>query len=611
MQIAQVVPKTRTQKEAVFDYAIPPELLPMVKPGVLVEVPFHGRKLEGIIIKLKSKSQISNLKSITNVIDPVLAVDEVHIKLAEWMSEYYLTPFGQTLFENVVPTAKRTIKKLTGKNYRHTLIAGANRIGRSKKYLIVGDFPTRLKFYLAAIQKTLIRNKSSIILLPDLSLIPYFTKYIKNPIVILHAGMTKTQRWLAWDKIRRNDFKIVIGSQSALFAPVKNLGLIIIDQEENETYKNDRSPRYHAVTVAEELSHLSTAHLVIGSITPRIETYHQATQSKYRLIKKQPTAKNITIVDMNSEKYVISNTLEEKIEISLQNKKRTLLVLNRKGEGTKFSCTDCGWIALCEKCGLPLIPQKSVNVCYRCEKSFDASLSCPKCQSIHLKPTGLGTARLKKFLADLFPKAKIIQVEKEIDGRQISYGWDIAIATSHGLKFNWPKISLVGIVDADQGLNFPDFNSPQKTFQILYKFLKIGERGIIQTHLPENYVIKTLAQLNYEKFFLEELTQRRKYGFPPFTRLLRLLFKDANEEKVKLETQRVYKQILTLTTDNRLLITLSAPHAAFIERERGKFRWQIVLRIVNLKLKIPQDLKNLLRSLNKGWIVDIDPVNLL
>lgn len=489
----------------------------------------------------------------------------------------------------------------------------------SKNYLIISDFNKRLKFYLEAIKKTLAKDQSIIILVPDLSLIPYFTQYLKNHISIIHSGLTKTQRWLEWDKIRQNISKIIIGSQSALFAPSKNLGLIIIDQEENQTYKNDQSPRFHAVDVAGKLSDLTGANLILGSLTPRIETYFNATQNKYRILKKEIIHQsNISIVDMNSEKYVTSNTLEKAIEETLIDKKRVLLILNRKGEGTKFSCADCGWIALCEKCGLPLVPQKAGNVCFRCQKTYLQPESCPKCHNIHLKPMGLGTTRLKKFLNDLFLQAKIIQVEKDIDGRQMRSNWDIAITTTYGLKFSWAKIGLVGIIDADQGLNFPDFNGPQKIFQTFFKFLRIGERGIIQTHLPENYIIHALAQLNYERFFLDELSQRRKFNFPPYTHLVRLLFKSVDNEKILKETSRVFKQLSIQITSNKIPVTISHPYACFIEKERGKFHYQIVLKIVNLsadrqdlKFKIPQDLRDLLRSLNKDWIVDVDPMNLL
>ena len=490
----------------------------------------------------------------------------------------------------------------------------------NKEFLIIGDFPTRLKFYISAVEKTHVKNKSIIILVPDLTLLSYFTKYLKGNYSIIHAGLSKTQRWLEWDKIRRGDAKIVIGSQSALFTPAVNLGLIIIDQEENETYKNNRSPRFHAVEVAQKLSDLTGANLILGSLVPKIETYYQATQRKFRILRKEITQKtDIIIVDMNSEKYILSNNLEKEIGETLLDKKRILLILNRKGEGTKISCADCGWMATCEKCGLPLVPQNTDNVCFRCEKTYLQPGSCPKCQSIKLRPMGLGIARLKKFLNDLFPKAKVIQVEKDIDDRLIRSDWDIAVTTTYGLKFGWPKIRLVGIIDADQGLNFPDFNSPQKTFENLYKFLKIGERGIVQTHLPENYIISSLARLNYERFFLDEISQRRKYDFPPYTRLVRLLYKDVDKEKVIEETQRIYRLLSAISHKQ---YAISPPYSAFIEKERGKFRWQIVIKTkrpaspARLAAKraggqLDKKIKDILRALPKGWIVDVDPVNLL
>ena len=604
MQIAQVVVKTRTTKEEVFDYIIPPELLPEVKKGILVMVPFHGRKIEGIIVNLKRTSRILNLKSLISVIDPTPVVDETHIKLSEWMADYYLAPLGKTLFENVAPPAKRVIKKSSSEHFSPYSFR-ATKIHPSKKYLVMADFKTRLQFYLAAIRKILNQNQSVIILVPDLSLITFFTKHIKNPFAVLHSSMTKTQRWLEWDKIRHHKVKVVIGSQSALFAPMANLGLIIIDQEENETYKNDRSPRFQTTDVAYQLSRLTGSNLVLGSITPKVETYHRAISEKSRILKKSDRTSNIAIVDMNSEKYLISNRLEDEIEDMLKNRQKTLLVLNRKGEGTKFSCPDCGWIATCEKCGLPLIPQKAAFVCFRCEKKYPLIESCPKCQSIRLKPFGLGTARLRKFLEDLFPLAKIIQIEKELDDASIN-NWDIAIVTSYALKLQFPKISLVGLIDADQGLSFPDFNSPQKTFQTLYKFLRLADRGVIQTHLPQSLIIRDLAHLDYEKFFLDEIALRKKYDFPPFIHLIRLLYKNADEEKVKEETSRVYKILSSYNAHKQYAI--SQPYAPFIEKARGKFKYQIVIKTAR---SLDNKIKIVLRTLPKGWIVDVDPVDLL
>ena len=606
MQIAQIVPKSRTTKEGIFDYAIPPELLPMIKIGILVEVPFHGRKIKGLIIRLKPKSQISNLKSIIDVIDPMPVIDEVHINLAKWMSEYYLSPLGKTLFEMIVPSAKRTIQRLSQNQNYTSRSARAYYKGyfSGKKYIIVSDFKNRLNFYLKAIEKTLKQNRSVIILVPDLSLVRYFTKDIKIPVSILHASLTLTQRWLAWNKIRNGEIKIVIGSTSALFAPVQNLGLLIIDQEENETYKNDRSPRFHVVSVAEKLAELSKANLIIGTITPRIETYNKALEGNYQILKKLKDASDISTVNMNFEKQAISMPLQKKIDEVLKEKKKVLLVLNRKGEGTKFSCPDCSWVALCKKCGLPLVPQKVNNVCFRCEKEYQFPEACPKCQNVHLKPMGLGTIRLKKFVADFWPDAKIVQIEKDVDINILYQDWDIAISTSFGLKFNLPKIGLVGIVDADQELNFPDFHSAEKTFQTFYKFLRIGEQGIIQTHLPENYVFSNLASLDYEKFFLDEIENRRKSQFPPFVQLIRLLYKNTSESVVKEETQRVFDQLLTF---NFQLSTILGPSPAFFKKERNKFRYQIILKLK----KRSKELNDYLRTLPKDWIIDVDPIDLL
>ena len=612
MQIAQIIPKVRTQNNAVFDYSIPPEILPEIKIGILVLIPFHGRQINGVVINLKKTSKIENLKNIIKILDPVPVVDEIHLELAKWMADYYLASLGQTLFENIVPPAQKTIKKL---QVNTTFFAPAQKVGKDrslnrkkyKKYLIAADFPARLKFYLQAIQKTLVKNKSIIILIPDLSLIPFFTQYLKAPYATLHSGLSKTQRWIEWDKIRQDKVKIIIGSNSALFAPAKSLGLIIIDQEENETYKNQRSPRFHALTVAEKLSKLTAANLVIGSITPRVETYNRALNNYY-LLKKIPFGfkPKISLIDMNTERQILSIPLQEKIEETLNQKKKIILVLNRKGEGTKFACTDCSWIFLCPKCNLPLVPQKTTGVCFRCHNLVNLPESCPRCHNTHLHSFGIGTKRLEKFLQDFWPEGKIIRIEESFLS-QVKTPWDIAIATSYALKFKFPKISLVGIIDADQGLNFPDFRASEKNFQTLYKFLKIGEQGIIQTHLPDNATLKALSQLDYEKFFLNELALRHQFHFPPFGRLIRLLYKNADDKIAQKEAHRLLI-LLKNITNSQPFINLLGPTPAFIKKQRGLFRWQILIKFQS---SLPSALITLLKSLTKGWLLDIDPIDLL
>lgn len=617
MQIARVVPKVLTQKEDVFDYAIPPELLVLIQPGVLVEIPFHGRKIEGIVLELKRKSQFSlNLKTIIKVIDPMPVIDATHIKLAQWMADYYLAPLSKTFFENIVPPAKRTIQKIS--QDFSTFFHGAEKVVQTTKipqrYLFQADFRQRLEIYLKLIQETIEKNQTVIILVPDLSLIPFLTFKLKNPFSILHAGLGLTERWQEWHKIRQEKVNIIIGSNSALFAPVKNLGLIIIDQEESETYKNDRNPRFHAVKVAEKLSKLTAADLVLGTVTPRIETYYYGLKKIY-LLKKIISPKQlpkITLVNMNSEHQSVSLPLQNKIEANLDQNKKIILVLNRKGEGIKFRCLDCGYIFNCPSCELPLTFLKDKLFCFRCQKEFEPLEKCPKCQNVHLKSFGLGTAKLEKFIQDFWPKAKIIRLEEKSPLKNIrTIPWDIAIATSYGLKFHFPQIGLVGIVDADQGLNFPDIQTTEKNFQNFFKFLKIGKQGIIQTHLENNPLIASLGQLNYEKFFLDELENRKKFEFPPFNQLIYLLYKNKADEKCREQSEEMYQSLVRIAEKSAARISIFGPQPAFFRKKHHYYRWQIIIKIKKGQEKETSILKKYLKTLPNSWMIDVDPIDLL
>ena len=612
MQIAQIVPKVRTRDEGIFDYAIPPTILPQIKIGVLVKVPFHGRKIEGIIIDLKRSSTILKLSNIISVIDSAPVVDKIHVDLARWMSEYYLTSLGQTLFENIVPPAIRTIKKHISYQRPSIIYARAKIVDGSdvSKNLVIADFNARLEFYLKEITKTISQHKNVIILVPDLSLIRYFTGHLKRPYAILHAGLTRTERWTTWNNIREGKVKIVIGSQSALFAPVSNLGLVILDQEENETYKSDRSPRYNTLDVAEVLCELASAKLIVGSTSPQVTTYFRAKKLNYKIYKRTKKTAPGSIVNMNFEKRIISNTLEEQINSNLSKKNKILLVLNRKGEGTNFSCADCGWIALCQICGLSLIPQKIENVCFRCEKTFAKETICPKCQGINLRPAGLGTARLRKILAKNFPQAKIAIFEKDASAEE-SQNYDIAIVTSYGLKMSFANIGLVAIVDTDQTFSLPDFSSTEKAFNTYYKFLNLADRKIIQTHLANHYAIQSLAAMDFHQFLNAELNIRQAGNFPPFYKLIRLEYQNELLKKAELESKKVAEILQKI--DHQNLLEISDPYQPFINKKRNKFRSQILIRTKNTykKLPLPKETQSIIKNLPKGWIVDIDPFSLI
>jgi primosomal protein N' (replication factor Y) len=551
MQIVKVVPKVTTSDEGIFDYAIPPGLLPDIKIGLLVLVPFRNRLVEGIIIDIKSSSKILHLKSIVKIIDPIPVIDETHIKLAKWISVYYISPLSKCIFENIVPPAIRLINLTkpvsTTINYARAKIL----VVKNKPKLVIGDFKNRLECYKDSIQKCLKNNKSVIILVPDLSLIKYFN--LPNAAV-LHGGLSRTERWIVWNNIRSGKNRFVIGSTSALFAPLYNLGLIIIDQEESETYKNDRSPRYHAIRAAKELAKLTSSNLILGSLTPSINSYFDYMINNSTLTQYPDDAKReISIVNLVSEKNAVSVKLENEMVDAFKKNKKTVLFIEKKGDGEKF--------------------------------------------------VGITTGYIKKYIKQILPNAKIISIENGISEMKNS-NWDVAIATSYALKFSFPKIQLVGIIDADLSLGFPDYLSQERSFRKLYKFIKIGEKVILQTRLPESNFINSLAKLSFDSFYKNEILTRKKYNYPPFYNVIKIVYKDTDEENCKLVSNKIYKRLTNEFGD--IIISESSP--AFISKRNKYFRYQIILRT---KKAWPQELTIFLKKLGKGWIVDVDPIDLL
>jgi len=593
MQIAKVVPKVKTRGEGIFDYSIPPEILSDIKIGVLVLVPFRGHKVEGIVVDIKRLSQYPNLKPIISIIDRIPVVDDIHVKLAQFLADYYLEPFSKTLFENVVPPAKRILKQELIDNRTRPIKTAV----KSHKYLIVADFSKRLKFYGQAINKTLARGQQIIIIVPDLTLTSFFTKFLKKDFVLLHSGLTLTQRWQTWDKIRQGKTQIIAGSNSALFSPTNNLGLIIVDQEESETYKSDQSPRFHVLNAAQFLSKITNANLLIGSVCPRVETYFLAKKEQILISKKSNEHKDITIVDMNFERSIISQTLINLIEKNIDQTKKILLVFNRKGLGSSLICKDCGWRQTCPQCDLPLTPQLDSGRCSNCEKNFPLLAQCPKCRNTNLSSSGLGTQKLKSILKEKFFQTKITIIEKDAPETD---DWQIAIVTSFALKKELPNIGLVAIIDADQNINLPDFFNQEKLFATFYKFLRIGETGLIQTHLPENTTIKNLGNLDYESFFNEEIALRQKYLLPPFGRLIKLLYSCRLETECADETDRISKKLLKFSQ-----ISILGPNPSFSAKKRNLFVYQILIKYE----KIPEEAKQILLSLPSGWSIEIDPVS--
>jgi primosomal protein N' (replication factor Y) len=603
MQIAQIIPKVKTRGTGIFDYSIPPEILVQIKIGLLVQVPFRGRKVEGIILDIKKSSKFDNLKPILKVIDPIPVVDRVHIELARWMSDYYLTGFTKTLFENIVPPAKRTIKKNSEKESEANQIIGNNTKPR-KKFLVVADLNSRLDFYKTAIIKTLDQKKQVIILVPDLDFVPFFIEKIQKEIALISSDLTITKRWKIWDSIRSGKTQIVIGASSAIFAPAKNLGLVIIDQEENENYKNDQSPRFNVLKVADELTKLTNANLVIGSSSPSVETYFEARKNKYLYKIKNKNITEVSTINMTFERGLISEPLKEKIEAALELKQKIIIVLNRKGEGARLFCTNCKWLFKCPVCKLALTPNIDCAHCSNCNKDYSIPVICPSCNKVSLKNIGMTTSKLEKISKDLWPQASIIRIEKDRTD-DINSNWDIAIVTNFALKINFPEIELVIILDADQGLNFPGYKTQERNFQTYFNFLQLGKTGLIQTHLPENSLIKNLGSSSYENFFIDEIVNREKFDYPPYVKITRIVYRNFDKSECQKEANIVFNRTNEIIKENNLSIKLLGPLAGQIPK-RGYYFNQIILK----QLKRSQIVDDFLKTLPNGWIIDVDPFDI-
>jgi primosomal protein N' (replication factor Y) len=617
MQYAEVVVNTKTiSGNDVFTYSISPADLPKIKAGVLVSVPFHGRTLDGIIIGLKkslpAKISAEKIKKIKSILDPEPVIDDIHLELAKWMSEYYLASLGETLFANLVPVAKRQLKT---DNSQLTVNKNSFPIPHfPKPILIHADFETRFKYYLKAIRQAIGDKRQVIIIVPDLSFLEYFQKYLpKNKIIVLSSEMTLTERYLAWREIKEKNIPIILGSTSALFAPCKNLDLVVIDQEESSFYKSEQSPLWHLPKVAQKLCEFANAQLILGSITPSIESYYQAKKSKIKLIKKTIQKIPTKLIDLSHQKQIISYELEEAIGAIFKKNGKVILYVNRKKEGRILTCPDCNHNFLCSQCLTPLIPNENKLICFHCTSVTKFPTKCPHCQNINLKVIGITTDRVKHLLETIFPNKKILILEKEtaeffkldkITLDKILKEADIIVGTFYLTKSALPKADLIGIVCADQSLSLPDFRIQERTFSHLLQILRLGKSAIVQTFIPDHAVMKALANNSYEQFYDHEIKDRSQFGYPPFSKLIRFIYQNPSEEKCQKESQKLSRTIKYQIAKDKIPAKILGPSSAFYKKIRGEFRYHFILKSkINWKPEISK--------LAKGWIIDVDPMNML
>ena len=513
----------------------------------------------------------------------------------------------------------------------------------------------KTEVYLQAIAAALEQGKGAIVLVPEISLTPqtverfkarFSSGPLKTLVAVLHSHLSAGERHDEWHKIRQGRAKIVIGARSAIFAPVEPLGLIIVDEEHEHSYKQEEAPRYHARDVAVVRGQREGATVVLGSATPSMESYHNAQRGRYQLLEMPSRADDkqmplVRVQDMRTEKSkgdqgppIFSQRLKEAIHNRLEQGEQTILFLNRRGFATSMQCPDCGFVAECPNCSLSLTYHRREQFlrCHVCGHGTAAPRRCPgeRCGSPKIRFHGLGTEKVEDVLRKLFPRANVTRMDSDALKRKDDYRRilgdfrrgkiDILVGTqmiAKGLHF--PRVTLVGIVYADTGLHLADFRAGERTFQLLTQVAGRAGRGevegevVVQTFSPVHPAIQFSRRHDYEGYFEAEMEFREQLRYPPFTRAAMLTLRGRSEEKVSFSAEHVKKQIEPMT-DTITDLQISGPAPAPLLRAETFYRYQLMLRtgrmselsrhlaVIAAGLSFPDDVT---------LTIDIDPVNLL
>ena len=508
-----------------------------------------------------------------------------------------------------------------------------------KKYFLLKGVTGsgKTEIYIELIKKAFFEGYGSIFLVPEISLTPQmverFQSEFKNNIAILHSSLSDIERAKEWKSIYTGEKKIVLGVRSAIFSPVKNLKYIILDEEHEATYKQDSSPRYNAKYVAIKRCLDEDAKLILGSATPSIESYYYAKTGIYELLSLEDRYGNaqmpdIQVVDMKQEDDLFfSKALLEEIKNTLLKNEQVILLLNRKGYSTYIQCKDCGYVEECDNCSIKMSYYKSTNryKCNYCGKQIYYTGKCTKCGSTNLIHSGKGIERIEEELKKYFD-VPIIKVDSELSRNKDYFSriykdfsdkkYSILIGTqiiAKGLHF--PNVTLVGVINSDIILNFPDFRSGEKTFQLLTQVSGRAGRGdkkgkvIIQTYEPENNVIKDSKEENYDLFYEKEISSRKVFSYPPFSKILNIGFSSEDEARLLDISKKFYDEI---KSEN---IELYGPMPSMVYKVQKRFRMNIFAKGSKKKIdKFKLFLKRKLNEFNDTKVrivVDIDPINMM
>ena len=525
------------------------------------------------------------------------------------------------------------------------------RLGSHSSILLHGVTSSgKTEVYFKAIQKVLEQGKNVLFLAPEIALASVLTQRLArrfgtDKTAIWHSSISDGEKFDVWQKIKNNEIRILAGARSAVFAPLKNIGLIIIDEEHESAYKQTMpAPRYDARKVAQKLAELNNCPLLSGSATPDINTYYYAKNSGSLLEMKKryndyPMAK-VRVVDMREEHHranhgVFSRSLVSAIEKNLRDKKQTIILMNRRGFSTYTQCLACGEVIQCPKCAIPLIfhSQTQTLKCHYCEHEEPLVTQCPKCGSDALQNCGTGVQKVELIAQKLFPDCNIVRLDSDSLARKNEHiriledfrngKIDILIGTQMLAKgLDNPNVTLVGVINADNGFNLPDFRSCERGFQLLTQVAGRAGRGdnpgevYFQTYNPDFFGLETAKQQDYKSFYNTEIEAREDFDYPPFSQIIRVILSSKNQFRAERSAQEIAMRLNDIVDKRQLTepVAVLGPNPCVIERLQEYYRFQILIKnklgekgrrfILSFlaQIKLPDDIK---------LTVDVDPIDLL
>lgn len=655
-------------------YKIPAQLENQIKLGQLVELHLRKTKKTGLITEIHDRKPEFRTVEISSIINETPLLTEEQIRLATWIRDYYFAPFYKVLklfipsktFKNnkirksaadkkpqIIPPPKKVNTLTVEQQKILTTILEQNFSTKTdptttskNKFLIHGITGSgKTEIYLHLAKEFLKRNKQVLILVPEIALTPqtveYFESGLQMKVAVIHSKLSEGEKRKTWLDIFNRTKNVVIGSRSSIFSPFKDLGIIIIDEEHENSYKQDQSPRYLTHTVAEKIQELNPSiTLVLGSATPSIETAVKYKDTTFVIKDRIGSAKLpiVQIVDMREEfkkgnKTIFSDLLQDKINKTLKDGKQAILFLNRRGSASSIVCRDCGYKLTCTDCDIPMtyhartLTLPSV-ICHHCGKIGKIPINCPTCGGLNIRFLGIGTERIEEETKKLFTKARVLRADKDTTSRKTSFEQiyssfkkheaDILIGTQMiGKGLHIPNVNLVGVILADIGLNMPDFKSSERTFQLLTQVAgRAGRSGdnpgevVIQTYNPDHYALQAAETHDYTSFFKVESEQRNILRYPPFTHLAQLTVINKNFQTAKSEAQEIEKLLKKQlpSLQNNKIEEISC-YPAFIARLHGKYRFRILIKGENPSEIIRKILPSIPESTLENLRIDIDPIS--